>query len=311
MTRALDLPHLELLVAVVDFGGLNNAARELGLTQPALTYRLREAERRLGASLFVKGRGRRLVMTPSAERLLPTARRMLDELAHAESDVRRFTGGFRYVVRLGVEGVVCPPWLPAFLGFLDGRAAEINVELSPAALQHPYDTVLAGTVDLAIGYGRVVPEGACSFSLFGDRLVAAVPLGHSLTHDAAVEAGALADAVYVTHGGSLDGTLAFDMVLGPAGVTPQRARKAASLDSALAYVAAGLGVTLGPEREVARWAADGRLAALPLAGEPVAIRWWIAAKPDEPRSTATFYVADFLAQWCDEILPNLAIDGGN
>ena len=53
MPTALDMPHLELLVAVAESGSLNGAAAELGLTQPALSYRLREAERRLGAPLFV------------------------------------------------------------------------------------------------------------------------------------------------------------------------------------------------------------------------------------------------------------------
>ena len=158
MRCALDVPHLELLIAVVDNGSLNGAAQELGLTQPALTYRLREAERRLGAALFVKGRGRgrRLRMTPSAERLLPSARRALEELAHAERDVHRFSGGIRYVVKVGVQGLLCPPWLPLFLRFLGQRADEITVELVPAALHQPIDALARGSVDMAIAYGRAV-----------------------------------------------------------------------------------------------------------------------------------------------------------
>ncbi len=308
MRTALDVPHLELLIAVADTGSLNGAAGELGVTQPALTYRLREAERRLGAPLFVKGRGRRLRMTPSAERLLPSARRVLEELAHAERDIHRFAGGIRYVVKVGVEGQLCPTWLPHFLKFLGQRAGEITVELVPGALQQPMEALARGTVDVAIGYGAAVPEGWRSFELFGDSLVAALPAGHDLAARASIGAQDFAEQTFVTPGPALERAFGYQAVLEGAGVAPGHVLKSASIDGALSYVAVGLGLTLTGARDVVRWQADGRVVARPLEGASVDFVWWAAARPDEHGGSPAYFVADHLSLWCQEIMPNLARD---
>jgi LysR family transcriptional regulator for metE and metH len=305
MRCALDVPHLELLIAVADCGSLNGAAEQLGLTQPALTYRLREAERRLDAVLFVKGQGRRLRMTPSAERLLPSARRILDELARAEGDVHRFSGGIRYVVRLGVQGLLCPPWLPLFLSFLAQRADEIAVELVPAALHRPLEALARGLVDVAVGYETSVPRDWYNFVLFSDTLAAALPRDHPLTARPALAAGDFASLTYVTHGPSLEQSMEYQTVLQAKGVAPSGVIKSACLDGALDSVAAGLGVTIAGRREIARWRSKGHVEDRLLDGAPVEIVWWAATgsqrRPGSPSDT----VADFLSLWCQEIMPNL------
>jgi LysR family transcriptional regulator, regulator for metE and metH len=308
MRSALDMPHLELLIAVADSGSLNAAAEQLGLTQPALTYRLREAERRLGAALFVMGQGRRLRMTPSAERLLPSARRVLEELLRAEGDVHRFSGGIRYVVRVGVQGLLCPHWLPHFLRFLGQRADEITIELVPAALHRPLDALARGVVDVAVGYGTAVPKDWYNFVLFGDTLAAALPNGHPLAARRALAACDFAGETYVTHGPALEQSLEYQAVLAAAGVAPSVAIKSASLDAALDYVAAGLGVTIAGGREIARWRSRGRVEERPLDGAPVDIVWWAATGPERHAGSPGDTVADYLSLWCQEIMPNL-VDG--
>ncbi len=307
MPTALDVPHLELLVAVADGGSLNGAAQELGVTQPALTYRLREAERRLGAPLFVKGRGKRLRMTPSAERLLPSARRVLDELARAEHDVHRFAGGIRYVVKLGVDDRLCPSWLPAFLKFLAERNGEITIDLVPAALHAPVDALARGGVDVAIAHGPVKPAGRQHFELFRDTLVAVMPAGHGLAAKTAVAPGDLADQTYVSAAPVLERSMAYQAFLLDAGIAPAQVLKAASSDGVLAYVAAGLGIGLVGARDAEGWVKNGHVVVLPLTGAPVDIIWWAAVRPDEHGGSPAYFVADHLSLWCQDIMPNVAL----
>ena len=75
----LEIRHLQLVAAVADVGTLTRAGDRLHLTQSALSHQLRDIESRLGAPLFLRV-GKRLVLTPAGERLLVSAREVLQRL---------------------------------------------------------------------------------------------------------------------------------------------------------------------------------------------------------------------------------------
>src|SRR3989442_5728100 len=83
----LEVRHLQLVSAVADCGSLTRAGDQLHLTQSALSHQLRDIEERLGAALFLRV-GKRLVLTPAGERLLESARDLLDRLRQTEDAVR-------------------------------------------------------------------------------------------------------------------------------------------------------------------------------------------------------------------------------
>ncbi|CAM5252844.1 LysR family transcriptional regulator [Streptomyces cyaneofuscatus] len=70
-------PHeLRVIVAVADVRGFSAAARELGMTQSAVSHSVRSSERRIGAVLFERGR-RGATPTPAGEVAAAHARRIL------------------------------------------------------------------------------------------------------------------------------------------------------------------------------------------------------------------------------------------
>ncbi len=109
----LNIEHLQALVTLADTGTVTQAAERLHITQPSFSYRLREAERRTGVTLFSRVK-RRLQLTSAGRRLLYSARAILTELAAAEADIVRF-GGVRQRVRLGSRAYSSFRWLPGFL----------------------------------------------------------------------------------------------------------------------------------------------------------------------------------------------------
>ena len=94
----LDLRHLQLVRAIAEEGSVTRAGLRLHLTQSALSHQLRDAEERLGVRLFERV-GRRLLLAPAGERLLRSARTVLEELERAEEEVGR-KGTARSLIRL-------------------------------------------------------------------------------------------------------------------------------------------------------------------------------------------------------------------
>src|SRR5262252_10360059 len=88
MCMDLEIRHLQLVAAVADVGSLTRAGDRLHLTQSALSHQLRDIESRLGTPLFLRV-GKRLVLTPAGERLLVSARDVLERLERAEREIRQ------------------------------------------------------------------------------------------------------------------------------------------------------------------------------------------------------------------------------
>src|SRR6185295_10871966 len=114
MCMDLEVRHLQLVAAVAEMGSLTRAGDRLHLTQSALSHQLRGIESRLGAALFLRV-GKRLVLTPAGERLLASAKDILERLAQAEEDIRRMGKEHAGVLRITTECYTCYHWLPPLL----------------------------------------------------------------------------------------------------------------------------------------------------------------------------------------------------
>jgi LysR family transcriptional activator of dmlA len=83
MTRQINPLDLSFFSTLASAGSLHAAARELGVTTPAVSKRLMMMEARLGTPLVVRTT-RRMSLTPEGEIYLEHARRILSELGDME-----------------------------------------------------------------------------------------------------------------------------------------------------------------------------------------------------------------------------------
>src|SRR5215510_11990971 len=88
-TVKLDIRHLKLIVAVTEEKSVTRAGERLHLTQSALSHQLRDIEERLGTPLFLR-LNKRMTPTQAGERLLQTARQVLDDLKRVKTTSRRW-----------------------------------------------------------------------------------------------------------------------------------------------------------------------------------------------------------------------------
>lgn len=145
----LDVRHLRMLVAVSELGTLTAAAAALHLTQSALSHQLREAEERVGSTLFLRRNGR-MDPTSSASALLQTAKKLLAELAHAECDVAPGQARDEGVLRVSTDCIACYQWWSEYA--LEFRASypEVEIQIDIDATGRPLEALLNGRIDVAV-----------------------------------------------------------------------------------------------------------------------------------------------------------------
>ncbi|MER5885798.1 LysR family transcriptional regulator [Streptomyces sp. NPDC001941] len=167
--RVPDLGALELLVAVARLGSLGRAAREVGITQPAASSRIRSMERQLGVALVERSpRGSRLtgegaLVTDWAVRVLEAAE-AFDAGAQALRDRR--DSRLRVAASMTIAEYLLPGWLVALRERLPGTAVSLHAGNSATVAGR----VLAGEADLGFVEGLDVPPGLDAATVAHDRL---------------------------------------------------------------------------------------------------------------------------------------------
>ncbi len=88
MNRVLDLRRLHYFRTIAAFGSFSAAARSLNISQPALTYHLRELEAALGVKVFERS-SKGVVLTDAGCRLDDHARNIFETIDTAEAEMRQ------------------------------------------------------------------------------------------------------------------------------------------------------------------------------------------------------------------------------
>ncbi|MFF2659447.1 LysR family transcriptional regulator [Kitasatospora sp. NPDC058032] len=164
----MELRQLRTFEAVVVHRTVTDAAAALGLAPSSVAEQLRTLERSLGTALFERS-PRAMTPTPAGRRLLPWARRLLDQADQA----RREVTAARTVLRLGTLETVAATHAPRVLARLTGHHPELDVALHTDAdrdgLLHG---VAAGGLDAALLLDTAGPLGELGF------VPPPVPLAH-------------------------------------------------------------------------------------------------------------------------------------
>ena len=294
----LGLDHLRMLVALAETATVTEAAQVLGITQPALTYRIREAERRTGTTLFSR-MNKRLRMTPAAERLLQSARIILSELERAQSDLEKIASGIRHIVRVGSRAYSGYHWLPPFLQEFQRIAPEIDVEIVQDAASQPLEALLRGELDVAIASGRLKRWGVRTIPLFPDELVAITTPDHPLAKKRFVVAEDFADETFVCYSITSEPGHEDDLLFRPANIFPKRNIKAGLTEAIIELVRAGFGVSI-----LSRWVVEphvqsGSLTAVPITKSGLYMDWQAVIRASEKDDSPALKLSAELSQWCE------------
>ncbi len=142
------LPALEAFYWVVRLGGFQAAATRLGVSQPTISTRVKELERRVGRSLLVRT-GHRAQPTPIGAATFEYAGRILGLVQDLESRLR-LGGPLRGLVRLGTPDGFALVCLGAFLNLLKETAPELRIAISVGNSRALEARLREGDLDLAI-----------------------------------------------------------------------------------------------------------------------------------------------------------------
>ncbi|MBI3450446.1 MAG: LysR family transcriptional regulator [Acidobacteria bacterium] len=271
----LEIRHLKLVVAIAEEGSVTKAGRRLYLTQSALSHQLRDIEQRLGAPLFHRS-GRRMLLTPTGEKMLGSARSLLAQLERAEEEIRAVATERHGSLRLSTECYTCYNWLPILLKEFGRKFPKVDVTIVVEATRGPIEALLDGKLDVAIVSSPVRDRRLVVTPLFDDEMLVLVATDHRLASRAYVKPEDFRDEHLYLYSTPEESTF-FQTLLVPAGVRPKQVTQAQLTEAIVQLVKAGLGVAV-----LARWVVEQDLRSGAIRGVPLTRggfrRTWSAAR---------------------------------
>lgn len=170
------ISSLRALEALDRLGSATAVANELSLTQSAVSRQLQALEQQVGIELFMR-EGRRLTLTPSAEKYATDIRQALDRIAQATLHLQVAPVGgtlnLAILPTFGMRWLV--PRLPEFARLNPDVTINMNTRLNSVNFdREPFDTAIQygnggwpGTEQLLLRHEQVIP--VCAPALVDGR----------------------------------------------------------------------------------------------------------------------------------------------
>ncbi|MFI6082538.1 LysR substrate-binding domain-containing protein [Streptomyces sp. NPDC051217] len=253
----MELRRIEYFIAVAEELHFSRAAERLGIAQPALSQQIKRLETALGVRLLTRNR-RRVALTAAGAAFLPRARETVASAERAVRTARRTAAGELGRLVLGFVGSATAEVLPRVLPLLRRDYPELRLVLKEMTSTEQLTALGNGELDLGLLRPPSPPVPGLRARLVArEPLLAALPSGHPLAGRDRVGPGDLRGEPFVLfprEKGQWLHDLITDYCRGRGGAHPVVAQEAVMMQTIVALVAAGTGVSLVPasQRLIAR-----------------------------------------------------------
>jgi DNA-binding transcriptional LysR family regulator len=249
----VEFKQLRSFIAVARALNFSRAARELHLSQPALSAQIKALEDDVGTRLLERNR-RMVRLTRAGETLLADAEVLLQNAGEARERALRVASGEAGHLRIAFVASAMPELVPAIALAFRTKYPQVTLELKnlPTVLQ--VEALEAKTLDVGFVRLPLTAPGLAITPLHSEPFALAISKSHPLARKKRLTVADLAAEPFVTYGQrwAPEFYQTWTGICRKAGFTPVIVQETAEMDTALALVAAGMGVAILPEGVVNR-----------------------------------------------------------
>ncbi len=287
----MNVQQIKTFIAVVDHGSFSEAARALGVSQPAVTMQVQSLESSLGATLLDR-RYRRIDLTEAGSTFLPHARRILQQLEEAREEIEALSD----VVtgRLSIAASTTPGVyvIPRLLGAFVEQNPEVGLTVTVHDTAEVIEAVETGHADLGVT-GATVRGARVRFEEAGtDELVLICSPQSPLASRTGVALADLADERWVLRESGSGTRLVAERLLADHGLDPYELRVTVELGTGEAVVSAvegGLGISILSRYVAAKALELGTVRQVDAVGLPAVRPFFVVLPKRSPtRASAAF-----------------------
>lgn len=288
----MNLRQLEVFHAIMKSGSVTGAARNLHVSQPAVSAVLKHTEQQLKMKLFERRAGR-LYATPEATAMLPDVNEIFGRIDTLNRIVQEMRDGMTGRVVVSTSPTLVNAYLPRAIGLFrrSNRSVHVSIQSLPTPLA--IDRVARREADLGVVYAPILDRGVESEALVDTEIACVVPKRHRLARKREIKPGDLAAESVISLGPTtMLGMLIDDQSRKAGFAPPVIGIEASSSITACLLVSEGAGVAL-IDRAAGMARTFNELAFRPFVPR-ITVPIKLIYPRDRPRSRATMQLAELL-----------------
>lgn len=258
--------RLQVFHAVAKHLSFTRAAESLFMTQPAVTFQIRQLEEQFNTRLFDRGHGR-ISLTSTGEVVLEYAERILALSAELDTRVAEMTGHMRGLLLIGACATIAEFMLPRILGEFNSLYPQVRARLTVANSETIENRVAEHALDVGLVESEPLSPGLQVENCCDDELQVICAPGHPLAKMMSVSPRELLDHEFISREPGSGTREVCDSYFREAGVPPETLKTVMELGSPEALkgvVGTGLGYAIVSRASFGKELRLGGLVVVPL-----------------------------------------------
>lgn len=188
--------RLQVFHTVARLLSFTKAAETLHMTQPAVTFQVRQLEEYFNTRLFDRTHNR-ISLTEAGARVFEYADKIFIIYSEMENAVRDLTGEVSGVLMIGASTTIAEYMLPALLGDFKAKYPDVNIRLQVANTDGIVSMIENNVIDLGVVEAPVTNKNLVVEKCRSDHMVLAVPPGHPLASEKIIPISRLTEFPYI------------------------------------------------------------------------------------------------------------------
>lgn len=292
--RNVTLRQMRVFSAVARYRSFTRAARELHLTQPAVSQQIKLLEQEAGLPLF-EHIGREIQVTAAGQELLRYATQVTDLLREAGETLAAMRGLKRGVLKLGAVSTA-KYFVPSLLSAFAPAYPDVTIRFVVGNREEVIKSLAANEIDLAI-MGRPPRELATIAAPFAKHpLVVIAAASHPLAKKRHIPLKQLSNENFVIREEGSGTRAAMGHVFKAQGASYRTSMEVSSNETIKQAVMAGMGLSFISMHTVMLELATGKLVTLNVTGLPVMRDWFLIHLRDKKLSPIAQAFRTFLLE---------------
>jgi len=300
--------RLQVFHTVARLLSFTKAAEALHMTQPAVTFQVRQLEEYFNTRLFDRTHNR-ISLTEAGKRAYEYADRIFSLYGEMENAVRELTGEISGVLMIGASTTIAEYMLPALLGDFKEKYPDVHVRLKVSNTDGIVSMVENNVIDLGVVEAPVSNKNLVVEVCQMDEMVMVVQPGHSLARKSRLQVKDIGQNPWICReegSGTREVILEYISQNGVNSNDLNVVMELGSPESIKGAIETGMGISILSRATIQKELQLGMLAAVPL--EPPLLRpFSFVHQKQKFRLRAMDELLTFARHYCSELRSNAEV----